>query len=91
MEFKTYRYRDHVGPFYDFDLGYRSESELKEWQERCPIELLKARMLNDGSLSNDDVTGSTDRYEAEIADAIAFAKNSPFPDVSALFEGIYAS
>lgn len=91
LEFKTYRYRDHVGPFYDFDLGYRPESELKEWQERCPIELLKARMLGDGSLSNDDVTASTEGFETEIAEAISYAKSSPFPEESDLFEDIYAS
>jgi pyruvate dehydrogenase E1 component alpha subunit len=28
LEFKTYRWREHVGPYYDNDLGYRTEKEF---------------------------------------------------------------
>ena len=47
LEFKTYRWREHCGPYYDNDLGYRSESEFQEWQGRCPLTRLKERLLGE--------------------------------------------
>ena len=32
LEFSTYRWREHCGPSYDNDLGYRSEAEFLEWK-----------------------------------------------------------
>ena len=28
LEFSTYRWREHCGPFYDNDIGYRTESGI---------------------------------------------------------------
>jgi len=34
IEFSTYRWREHCGPLYDNDLGYRTQSEFLEWKAR---------------------------------------------------------
>jgi pyruvate dehydrogenase E1 component alpha subunit len=90
LEFKTYRWREHCGPHYDDHLGYRPEGELADWQQRCPIERLKARLLEDGVLCNQDIDGMVSELKAEIEDAIVFAKGSPFPEGQLLLEHIYA-
>jgi pyruvate dehydrogenase E1 component alpha subunit len=90
LEFKTYRWREHVGPYYDFNLGYRSESEFLEWKQRCPIERLKARLLADGVLCNQEIEDMVSELGAEIEDAVSFAKESPFPEEQLLLEHIYA-
>ena len=36
LEARTYRWREHVGPNCDYDLGYRSESEGRSWIEADP-------------------------------------------------------
>jgi pyruvate dehydrogenase E1 component alpha subunit len=90
LEFKTYRWREHCGPYYDNDLGYRTESEFQEWKQRCPIENLKKNLLRDGILCNQDIEGMVSELEAEIEDAIVFAKGSPFPEEQCLLEHIYA-
>ena len=90
LEFKTYRWREHCGPYYDNDLGYRTESEFQEWKQRCPIENLKKNLLRDGILCDQDVEDMVSELEAEIEGAIAFAKKSPFPTESSLMEHIYA-
>ena len=49
IEFSTYRWLEHCGPSYDNHIGYRSESEFLEWQEKEPIarfERVHARQLN---------------------------------------------
>jgi TPP-dependent pyruvate/acetoin dehydrogenase alpha subunit len=90
LEFKTYRWREHCGPYYDNDLGYRTESEFQEWRRRCPIETLKERLLGDGVLCNQDIDRMVSELEAEIEDAVVFAKESPFPEERLLLEHIYA-
>jgi len=90
LEFKTYRWREHCGPYYDNHLGYRSEQEFEEWKARCPIARLKQRLLERGLVTQQDL----DRVEAALADeveeAVAFAKSSPFPEPRLLGDHLYA-
>ena len=51
LELPTYRWREHCGPNYDNDIGYRSEAEFIEWQQRDPI--LRTKVLV-GSVSLDE-------------------------------------
>ena len=90
LEFATYRWRDHVGPDYDSDLGYRTAAELEAWKERCPVEQAKAALLADGVLSEWQVQEMERRIAEEIDEAVAFAKESPFPSLELLTEHLYA-
>ena len=90
LEFKTYRWREHCGPYYDNDLGYRSENEFQKWKRHCPIEMLKKCLLGDGILCNQDISSMVSRLKIEIEEAIVFAKESPFPEEQFLLEHIYA-
>lgn len=90
LEFKTYRWREHCGPNYDNDLGYRTESEFRRWQQCCPIEKPKELLLKDGYFSRQDIDRMVSELDAEILDAVLFAKESPFPVEQLLFKDIYA-
>lgn len=90
LEFKTYRWREHCGPLYDNDIGYRTEREFQEWRERCPIRLFKERLLRENVLCDKDVDLMVSKFKAEIEETVAFAKNSPFPAEKLLMEHIYA-
>ena len=47
LEFETYRWREHCGPNYDNDIGYRTEEEFLEWRKRDPIKnILKKQKSN---------------------------------------------
>jgi len=91
LEFKTYRWREHCGPHYDNDLGYRSEEEFQEWKRLCPVQTLRERLLKDKILCNQDIEAMVRELEAEIEGAIAFAKESPFPERQLIIEHVYAS
>ena len=73
IEAMTYRWREHVGPNYDYDLGYRTKSELDEWMAKCPVK--KYTHL----LSQEENESLIKGYEKEIDEAIEFARQSPFP------------
>jgi TPP-dependent pyruvate/acetoin dehydrogenase alpha subunit len=83
LECMTYRWREHVGPGVDWNLGYRSESEARPWMDADEIDRLGA-WIPAAERESLDAT-----IESEIADAIAFAEVSSFPPVSELCTGIY--
>ena len=47
IECLTYRVREHVGPLFDYDRGYRSQEEVEAWMKRCPISLLTAQLIKE--------------------------------------------
>ena len=81
----TYRYHGHhVG---DVDRAYyRAKDEEERWSsERDPITLLAARLGDDAELER-----LRERVEAEIADAVEYALNAPFPPASEVTNHVYA-
>lgn len=90
LEFETYRWREHCGPNFDNDLGYREESEYLEWRKRCPLEGMEKQLLKEGHLKVNDVKDMREEIAKEIEEAFLHAKSSPFPEVNSMFEHIYA-
>ncbi len=43
LEIETSRYREHVGPNYDHELGYRSREEVEAAEARDPLKALEAQ------------------------------------------------
>lgn len=90
IELKTYRYREHCGPNYDFNLGFRTESEVKRWEKKCPIKKLEKQMLNDKIITKEEIENMKKKIGKEIDDAVIFAKNSPFPKKTDLLKYVYS-
>jgi TPP-dependent pyruvate/acetoin dehydrogenase alpha subunit len=82
IEAKTYRWREHVGPNFDVELGYRTQAEIDAWVARDPITALGRQLERRGILTAAARTALDASVDAEVADAIEFAKSSPFPDVA---------
>ena len=38
LEMSAYRWREHCGPNYDNDIGYRTTEEYEEWRNKDPLE-----------------------------------------------------
>jgi pyruvate dehydrogenase E1 component alpha subunit len=91
LEFATYRWREHCGPHYDNHIGYRTEQEFADWRDKCPIESMRTRLFQEGLLNRASLAQLTAAIEAEITEAVLFAKESPFPKHESLMESIYAS
>lgn len=91
LEFSTYRWREHCGPYYDNKLGYRTEAEFEAWKEQCPIERLSARLIAEGELSPLSLERMKQALLAEMDAAVAYARSSPVPLVETLMEGVHAS
>jgi pyruvate dehydrogenase E1 component alpha subunit len=90
IEARTYRYRDHA-EYGSTDLSHRPAEEVERWRQRDPITLLRFRLTETFAVTEDTLTAIEDTTRAEVAEAVAFAKSSPFPPPEALFEDLWAT
>lgn len=85
----TYRWLEHVGPFSDIELGYRSDDELQTWIAKDPIERLRG-LLNAMDSQWPSIEDEMQRtISEEIHSAFQFALESPFPDESELMKYVF--
>ena len=88
LEIKTYRFMGHS--MSDAVSGtYRSKAELEEYMKRDPINLLKARMTADGTLSEALVAEIEHEIAATVQDSWDYADASPEPPIEALYEDVF--
>jgi TPP-dependent pyruvate/acetoin dehydrogenase alpha subunit len=90
LELATYRWREHCGPNYDNDIGYRTEAEFADWRDRCPLAVAEARLAGGGTDVSAMRAAVVRDIETEIADAFDFARKSPFPAQRTAFDPVYA-
>ncbi len=83
LECRTYRWRGHVGPAMDMDVGVKRKDELKEWLDRDPIPRLRAWLLDRGTELK-DLDTEVQEANKEVEDAIAGARAAPYPDTGEL-------
>jgi TPP-dependent pyruvate/acetoin dehydrogenase alpha subunit len=89
LEFETYRWREHCGPNYDNDIGYRSEAEFLAWQQRDAIVNFKKYLSHEHHVSELQWQEMAEKISEEIAEAFKFAESSPFPDAIEAVTGQY--
>jgi TPP-dependent pyruvate/acetoin dehydrogenase alpha subunit len=89
LEFTTYRWREHVGPNWDYAAGYRTKAEVDAWIERCPIKRATAEVVNAGVSSEVEIAAWRQEALNEVNAAVSAAKAAPFPLVEHLLDGTY--
>ena len=90
LELMTYRWLEHCGPLGDIHLGYRTQAELDAWMARCPVRLHRRLLEDDGLIDAAADAGMDAAIAAEIDDAVAFARRSPFPERTELGSHMFA-
>lgn len=79
IECKTYRIRGHAGSYSDVSLGYRTEEELAQWEEKCPVRRVQERLLTEHAASEKDLDEMRETIDLEIKGAFERAQNDPLP------------
>ena len=82
----TYRYYGHSR---SDPRAYRTREEEAYWKDRDPIKLFSAYCIDIGLLSEKEVKALDDATTEDIAQAITFAIDSPYPDPSELCTDVY--
>jgi pyruvate dehydrogenase E1 component alpha subunit len=90
LELKTYRWREHCGPNFDNNIGYRTEAEYLAWKERDPIAGFERRLRAAGRLDAARHARFVQDQTAAIAAAFTAARAAPFPAPSTLMDHVYA-
>jgi pyruvate dehydrogenase E1 component alpha subunit len=61
-----------------------------EWRTADPVENYRDELLDDGVLTEAEYEELTDEIDANLEEAVAFGRDSPYPDPDAAYEGLYA-
>jgi len=88
IEAKTYRYFDHQG-IKGMRIPYRDPAEVEAWKERDAIKLLEVIGIERGLATQADFAAIRSQTQAEITDAIEFARSSPDPDPADILDDVY--
>lgn len=90
LELATYRWREHCGPNYDNDIGYRTEAEFQKWKKLCPVARAEKALRAAKALAPGETEALLAGFNAEIDEAFVWAKSRPYPDRSELLTEVYA-
>ncbi|MCA1297041.1 pyruvate dehydrogenase (acetyl-transferring) E1 component subunit alpha [Stappia indica] len=86
LEMITYRYRGHS---MSDPAKYRSKEEVQKMRtEHDPIEQVRARLLEKGWASEDELKAIDKEVREIVAEAAEFAQTDPEPDASELYTDI---
>jgi len=88
VEVRTYRYRGHSVA--DPDNTYRRKSDIEEYRKtKDPIQTFQKRLIDEGSITEDEATQIDKAARAEAETAAEFAEASPWPTVEDIQKDVY--
>ncbi len=76
VECKTYRHRGH---FEGDPTVYRSDSEVKIWKDKDPIERFRKKLLEIDAVSETELDKLDQEVAQAVEEAVAFAQSGAFP------------
>ncbi|MCL5073490.1 MAG: thiamine pyrophosphate-dependent dehydrogenase E1 component subunit alpha, partial [Actinobacteria bacterium] len=79
IECRTYRFYDHSIGVEKLGLQYRTDEEIKYWQNKDPIKLWKNKLIKKQSYNERELREIDNKVEEIIVHAIKFARDSSFP------------
>ncbi len=89
VECLTYRFREHVGPLFDYDRGYRTKEEVDSWMAKCPIKRFSEKLIKEKILSQTDIDALNLKWSKRSDEAYQRALASPWPDTEELLRSVY--
>lgn len=86
LDIRTYRFKGHS---MSDPQKYRTKDEVKQWQEKDPIEMVKHTILSEGYATEADIEEIGKRVKAIVQESVEFAEESPLPEASELYNDVY--
>jgi pyruvate dehydrogenase E1 component alpha subunit len=87
LEIKTYRYKGHS---MSDPAKYRSKEEMEEYKLKDPIETTKIKLQENFGVTDEEIDQISERVKNEVAEAVHFADESPYPDDDEIYKDVYA-
>lgn len=86
LEIRTYRYKGHS---MSDPQKYRTKEEVEEYKQRDPLEQVRGVILENKWATEEDLEQMDEKVKAEVADAVKFAEESPWPEAEEIFKDVY--
>lgn len=86
LELMTYRWQGH---FAGDPAAYRSDGEVEEWMEKCPLKRCRSLLLEKHGVDEQQLLDIEKRGDEEIAQCVKFALESSWPDPKNALEHVY--
>ncbi|MEA4854245.1 MAG: thiamine pyrophosphate-dependent dehydrogenase E1 component subunit alpha [Christensenella sp.] len=91
LEYVTWRHYGH----YEGDPDarqwiYRNKEEHERWLKKDPIPNTRKQLIKEGSATEKEIAEMEKEVEAAVDEAVKFAHESPWPDVSETYTDVYA-
>lgn len=86
IECKTYRWRGH---FEGDPCVYRPDEELQEWKDKGPLKQFEKKLLGAKILTKEKIKDIQDGLGKDLAQALAFAQESPLPEPGEITDDVY--
>ena len=90
LEAVTYRWRGHVGPREDVDVGVNRLVDLASWKQRDPVRRLAEALQAQGEMKPGNLDLIVDQTRADVEAAWARAEAAPFPPDHQLLGCVFA-
>jgi len=88
LECKTYRWQGHhVGDPAEYR-ERRDPNEKSTWMERCPIRSFREKLRKE-NITEKEIVKIEEAVEKEVQEAVVFAQESPYPDVSEAYTDVF--
>ena len=86
IEVESYRWFGHSTA----DAGaYRSKEEVEEWKAKDPLKKYRKYLLDNAIATEEELDAIVSQVKEEVEQGVAFAQDSPYPDLSVAFEDVY--
>ncbi|MNU22011.1 Acetoin:2,6-dichlorophenolindophenol oxidoreductase subunit alpha [compost metagenome] len=86
LEIRTYRYRGHS---MSDPAKYRTKEEEAKYKEQDPIQFVLNRIEDKKFATAEEIEVINEKVKKEIDECVKFAEESPWPDISELYNHIY--
>jgi pyruvate dehydrogenase E1 component alpha subunit len=90
IECQTYRWRGHHMGDQGDTYGYRNQQEIEGWMERCPIRRYQKELIDAAQADAATLKAIDEEVQQFIDEAVAYAKEAPYPDPSEVYQHVYA-
>jgi pyruvate dehydrogenase E1 component alpha subunit len=91
VEIKTYRYKGHsVSDPEKYRKDEKGRAETAHYKSIDPLKVTRERIITEGVATEEEIATLENIIEIEMQEAVDFAKLSPLPDASELYDDNYA-
>ena len=87
IEAMTYRFFGH---YFGDSIDYMPKEEYEAALAADPVPAFRARLIADGTASEEELATIEKRIESALDDAVEFANSSPYPDLAEIGLDVYA-